>query len=393
MIIKLMKDSFYNEFETKKKLCKFIMSAEKLSMGDKCSEFESKFSNYQGRKYAVMFNSGSSANLAILQAALNSGLLKLGNEVAFSSLTWATNVMPIIQLGFKPVPVDVSLKTINVSPGEFEKIIKETKIKAFFITNLLGFCDDIKKIKDICEKNKILLFEDNCESLGSEVDGKKLGNFGFASSFSFFVGHHLSTIEGGMVCTDDLDFYNMLKMVRAHGWIRDVDQTLAKKFLENEKVDDFYARYAFFVPGYNLRPTEISGFLGLEQLKFVEQIVSKREENYLKFMDAALSNKDVLHNEYNFQSRISNFAFPLILKDEKTFEKYKKSFIDNGVEIRPIVAGSIVKQPFFKQHVSENKSKCQNAEKIHAQGFYLPNRPDLTDDEINLICDLIKGKK
>src|SRR3989344_9620202 len=202
-IIKLIKSTFYKEKETKAQLMSFISSSKQLSFGRECIKFEENFARHQGRKFSVFFNSGSFANLALVQALLNLGWLKRGDRTGFSALTWPTNVMPLIQLGLEPIPIDVELDTLNVSGKKLATILKKSGLKAFFITNLLGFCDDIDKIKNICKKEKIILIEDNCEALGTVYKDKKLGNYGLASTFSFFVGHHLSTIEGGAVCTDD----------------------------------------------------------------------------------------------------------------------------------------------------------------------------------------------
>jgi len=176
-MIKLIKSTFYKEKETKKQLIKFIGNAEQLSFGPQCQKFEEKFAKYQNRKYCIFVNSGSSANLALVQSLLNLGRIKKGDNVGFSSLTWSTNAMPLIQLGFNPVPVDVELDTLNVSSKKLLEVIKKTTIKVMLLTNLLGFCDDIDEIKKVCDKNKILLIEDNCESLGTVYKGKKLGNF------------------------------------------------------------------------------------------------------------------------------------------------------------------------------------------------------------------------
>ena len=258
-MIRLMEKTFYNEKETKRKLCDFIEKADRLSMSKECEKFEKSFSEYQGREYAVLFNSGSSANLALIQALLNLKKLKRGDEIGFSALTWATNVMPLVQLGLDPVPIDISLNNLNVNSGNFLKVLeKKINLKSLFITNLLGFCGDLDKIKEVCEERgleKIILLEDNCESLGSIYKNKKLGNFGFASTYSFFVGHHLSTIEGGMVCTDDKSLYEMLSMVRAHGWGRSLDPKNRKDLQKKNNIEDFYENYTFYTLGYNLRPT------------------------------------------------------------------------------------------------------------------------------------------
>ncbi len=178
----------------------------------KCELFEKNFAKWQKRKYCVFLNSGSSANLAIIQALLNLRKIKKGDKVGFSALTWSTNVMPLIQLGLQPIPIDIELETLNVSSELVGKIIKKHKIKMLFLTNLLGFCSDIDKIRSICDKSKVILIEDNCEALGTLYKGTKLGNYGLASTFSFYVGHHMSTIEGGAVCTDSERLANMLTL-------------------------------------------------------------------------------------------------------------------------------------------------------------------------------------
>ena len=388
--IPLIKSLFFNEKETKEKLSEYIKKESHLSMGKKCKEFEDKFSKFQGRKYSVLVNSGSSANLAIIQALLNLDELKRGDKVGFSALTWSTNVMPLIQLGLDPVPIDVSLSNLNVTSENLIKILKKEKIKALFITNLLGFCGDLDKIKDICEKEGIILIEDNCESLGSELNGKKLGNYGLASTFSFFVGHHLSTIEGGMVCTDDRRIYKALLMVREHGWSRRLEGEDSKKLKEAWRVDDFYNLYTFYSLGYNIRPTEITGFLGICQLDYINEIIFKREENFKKFKILYQLTKLIKKLDFSHMNKISNFAFPLVFNNKKDFETYKRKFIEKNIEIRPIVGGSIVQQPFFINYMrKQNKFyKCPNAEEIHKLGFYFPNNPELKESEIKKIIDV-----
>jgi CDP-6-deoxy-D-xylo-4-hexulose-3-dehydrase len=195
MAIQLIKSAFYHEMETRAKLCDFLSRPEQLSIGKYCREFEEKFAKWQERKYCVFVNSGSSANLILLQSLLNTGRLQKGDEVGFSSLTWATNPMPLMQLGYTPVPIDIELNTLNVSLDSFKRSIEGKNIKALFITNVLGFCDNIDAIAEYCESQNILLIEDNCESMGTVYKGKKLGNYGLASTFSTYIGHHMSTIE------------------------------------------------------------------------------------------------------------------------------------------------------------------------------------------------------
>ncbi|MFN7883188.1 MAG: DegT/DnrJ/EryC1/StrS family aminotransferase, partial [bacterium] len=191
-----MKNAFLNEHETKKALAEFILKADRLSMDAECLKFERKFSEHQGRKESILFNSGGSANLAMLQALKNLGRLKDGDRVAFSALTWSTNTMPIIQMGMVPVALDCDPSTLNVMSHHLEERLKQVELKALFLTNVLGFTGDIDRVRGLCAERGIILIEDNCESLGTVLPSGKAGNFGVAASFSFFVAHHMSTIEG-----------------------------------------------------------------------------------------------------------------------------------------------------------------------------------------------------
>ena len=313
-MIKLIKSTFYNEKETKEKLKKFIDRSVQLSIGPECNKFEENFAKYQGRKHCIFFNSGSSANLAVIQALLNIKRIKKGDLAGFSALTWATNPMPLIQLGLDAIPIDVELSTLNVSSNNLLAILKKYKIKLLFLTNLLGFCSDIEEIKKICKKSNIIFLEDNCESLGTIFNNKKLGNFGLASTFSFFVGHHMSTIEGGAVCTDDDELAIMLKLVRAHGWDRNLDpksqSILRKKYKVNSA---FYSKYTFYDLGFNLRPNEINAYIGNLQIKYLDEIVKKREKNFLKLAKLIYKQENKYYPiRYEHLDLVSNFAVPII---------------------------------------------------------------------------------
>ncbi len=382
-MIKLIKSTFYNEKKTKEKLCDFILKTEQMSIGPQVDKFEKNFSAWQGRKHSVMFNSGSSANLALVQVLINLGKIKSGDSVGFSAVTWATNVMPLITLNLKPVPIDIELNTLNISLAQVSESYKKHKFKCLFITNLLGFSGDMKEIALFCKKNKIILIEDNCESLGTEYKGEKLGNFGLASTFSFFVGHHMSTIEGGIVSTDDKEIDTMLRIVRSHGWDRHLTKPEQDELRKKHKVDEFYGKYTFYDIGYNLRPTEIQGFLGSDQLKYLNIIVNKREQNFKK-LSKIFSNKDFIKLDVSRLTKNSNFAFPLICSSKKIRDKYMELAKKSEIEIRPIVAGSINNQAFFSKHVSQ-KFLLKNAELVHEQGFYFGNNPDMTKSEIELL--------
>lgn len=385
-MIKLIKSSFYHEAATKQALSYFILSQDIFSMNLQCTMFENAFAARQGRKHAVFVSNGSVANLLLIQALLNSGKLQKGNKVGFSALTWPTNVMPLIQLGLEPVALDCNLQTLNVSPEILEKQI--SKLQALFLTNVLGFSDDISRIKELCQKHNVLFIEDNCEALGSQVDKTLLGNFGLASTFSFFVGHHLSTIEGGMVCTDDTDLYEQLVISRAHGWDRNVSNETQTKLRKQNKIDDFYSKYTFYDIASNFRPTEINGFIGNTQIVYWDEIIAKRIENFRRFTEALQHNPDFYTYDLSHMDRISNFAMPVICKTPALAKKYRDIFTKAGVEIRPIIAGNITKQPFYKKYVKD-VGKHPTSDLVHQNGFYFGNNPEMTDNEIATLCNLI----
>ncbi len=388
-MIKLIESTFYRERETRRKLSKFVTTNNSLSMGAMCRQFEKEFSKIQKRKNAVFTSSGSAANLILIQSLLNLGLIKKGDSIGVSSLTWATNIMPLIQLGLKPILMDCEIENLNTSKNILTKINERFMLKAVFLTNVLGLSSDIDKIQSFCQKNKILLLEDNCESLGSKVGKKLLGNFGFASTFSYFVGHHLSTIEGGMVCTDNKELAEMLKLVRAHGWDRNLSNRAKTKMRRKFGIDKFYGLYTMYDLAYNVRPNELQGFIGTEQIKYLDEIVRKRAANFEKFQEAAKDNDDVIALDTDHMDLVSNFAMPVIFKTKSLCDRYKKRFAKNRVEVRPIIAGDISKQPFFKKYI-RNKFDCKNASFIHNNGFYFGNNPEMSKKVVETLCSLLK---
>lgn len=384
-MIKLIKSTFYNEKKTKNSLIRFIKKTNQLSFGPECEKFEKKFAKFQKRKYCVFVNSGSSANLALIQALLNLGRIKKGDDVGFSAITWSTNVKPLIQLGLNPIPVDIELDTLNISSAKLTKALKKYKVKMLFLTNLLGFCDDIDEIRKVCDKNKVILIEDNCESLGTMYKGNLLGNFGLASTFSFYVGHHMSTIEGGAICTDNEQLATMLRLVRAHGWDRNLTEKKQEKLRGKHKVNStFYSRYSFYDLGYNLRPTEINGFIGNVQIDYLPVILEKRNKNFKKLARAIYSHKEKYYPiRYNHIEFLSNFAVPLICKSQKIRDELVEK-CNGKVEIRPIVGGDMTMQPFFKKYITKTYDN-PNARLAHEQGLYFGNNPELTKSELQII--------
>ena len=369
-MIPLMKSAFSHEREVREAMAQFVLSGNRLSMGQVCEAFEREFSEWQGRRYSVFVSSGSAANLSLVQALLNLGRIKRGDSVGFSALTWATNVMPLIQLGLEPVPVDVEIESLNVSQHQ---LYDAGPMRAMFLTNALGLCDKIETIAMMCEDSGTILLEDNCESLGSEHYKEKLGNFGLASTFSFYIGHHLSTIEGGMVCTDDEELADELRMVRAHGWDRQLEPQKRGK--------SFWAPYQFRNLAYNLRPTELQAVAGRTGLPFLHEAIDKRERNFREWA-SMLGSKTYPIKTHT--SRTSSFAMPLVFRNEGRFHDGVKAFREAGIEIRPIIAGDITAQPFYIRHKCRQRD-TRNAELIGRQGFYFGNCPEYDESELETI--------
>jgi CDP-6-deoxy-D-xylo-4-hexulose-3-dehydrase len=385
-VIKLIKSAFHEEDRTRAALADFVRTVDVFSMAEQCRRFEAGFAARQGRRYAVFVANGSVANLLLIQALRNLGRLRPGDRVGFSALTWPTNVMPLIQLGLTPVPLDCELATLNVSPRVLAPRLGE--LAGVFLTNVLGFCDDLPGLRDACADAGVPLLEDNCESLGSRAGGELLGDFGLAATFSFFVGHHLSTVEGGMVVTDDEELHEQLVIGRAHGWDRNLDPDAQHRLRTASGVDDFYAQYTFHELASNFRPTEIAGFLGNAQLAYWEEIVGRRAANFDRFAAAAADNDDLHRYELAHMDVVSNFAMPVVCRDAEAARRYRERFRAAGVEIRPVIAGNVTRQPFYRRHVPE-PARCPNADLVHEHGFYFGNNPDLTEAELATLCGLL----
>lgn len=383
--VPLVSSTFYEEKKTLNKLSNFVKKTKILSMGKSCLKFEKEFAKFHKSKFATLFNSGGSANLAMIQVLKNLGMLKNNDKIGFSAITWSTNVMPILQLGLRPVPLEINKEYLNVTSDEVLKKINKYKLKAIFITNILGHCGDMQKISSICKRKKVILFEDNCESLGTVTNKKLLGTYGLMSSSSFYVAHHISTIEGGMVITSDEKVDEQLKLIRANGWDRNLSNIQKKKIRKKNKINnDFEAKYIFYDLGYNLRPTEITGYLGSLQLKEIRKIIDAREKNFKIFQNILKRKNEIAKIKVDHIEKLSSFAIPMVFKNIKLKEKFVKIFQKSGIEIRPLIAGNIEKQPFFKKYV-KSKFNLKVTKQIDDCGFYFGNYPQLKPKQISII--------
>ena len=388
MMIKLVNSTFIDETVTKKALCDFIMESKKLSMGSECEKFEKDFATWQGCRFALLVNSGSSANLLLVQAMLNSGRWKVGDKIGVSAVTWSTNVMPIIQLGLIPVLIDVDIYTLNINLDALEKANESINLSGLFITNCLGLSPDLPLIAKYCLDHSIEMIEDNCESMGSALDGKKTGNFSLGASFSLFVGHHLSVIEGGIICTNNEEFYHHLMISRAHGWTRNLPKSRRESLRTKHNIDSFYEQYFFVESGFNLRPTEITGFLGNKQLSHIDMIVSEREKNYYFAKSLFEKHEKLLKIRDKGMETISSFSLPFLCEDIEIKKTLLAKCAVLGIETRPMIAGSIARQPFMKR-CDWRHTGLDGADFIHDNYFYIGNHEAFGEQEYEALEKLL----
>jgi len=360
----------------------WLASVPRLTKGAKTLEFESKFAKFLGCKHAVYCNSGSSANLLITSGLIQSGRLK-NNKIVVPQISWSTTIFPAMQLGLQPILCDCDKGNLGISVDNLKRIIKEENPAAIILVHVLGFDSNIKEILEICQENDIFVIEDTCESLGSQVDNKNLGTFGFASSFSFYFGHHISTIEGGMVCTDDDDFADIMKMIRSHGWDRDLSFNKQQKYRDENGIGGIDSLYTFYYTGFNLRSTDLQAFLGINQIDKLESIIKKRQSNYFLYREL-LNNNLWLPTLTSDQNVVSNMGYPIIIDDRDALYKELK-FQD--VECRPLISGSMGLQPAWKK--AYGACHMPNSDIIDKKGMYLPNHQDLTGDDIEKICYIV----
>ena len=362
-------------------LIEWLKTNPRLTKATRTVEFEQEWSTWLGCKYSVFVNSGSSANLAIFYGLLLSGRLK-NKKIVFPCLSWVTTLSPAIQLGLEPILCDTDSKTLGIDVKKFEEICKKENPAALMVVHALGFPNDMITLQKICKKYGVILLEDSCESVGTLVNGKKTGNLSLVSSFSTYYGHHFSTIEGGFICTNDYELYNIFKSIRSHGWSRDLDEVSRRNLQLKYGIDDFRNLYTFYYPGFNLRSTDLQAMIGSLQLKKLDEFCNKRYEN-LKLYDCLIKNPYWKIDITNFEF-VSNFAYPII---HPRSAEIVENLAENSVECRPLIAGNIARQPFFYERYGHGSFEFSNI--IHEHGLYLPNNSSMTKEEIEFVCSLV----
>jgi len=364
-----------------------VIESGNFTMGKEVSKFEEQFAEKMGTKFAVMTNSGSSANLAMMSAAkyVKNSHLNDGDVVIAPAVSWSTTYYPIHQLGFSISLVDINLDTLNIDIDKVREAIT-SRTKAILTVNLLGNPSDLIALRNIAQEYGLQLFEDNCESLGASLDGKQAGTFGRAGTYSSFFSHHISTMEGGLTVTDDEAFYQTMKSVRAHGWTRDLPD---ENHVHNKSGDDWDDLFRFVIPGYNLRPLELEGALGQTQIAKLDDFVLNRRLNAEVLLGKA---KHLNHIKFQKENGTSSwFGFSIVLLGPLSGKRAMLVGALNraGIQSRPIVTGNFAQNPVMKHLRHEPIPELTNARYIHENGLFVGNHHYLMEKQLGRLIEVL----
>lgn len=365
-------------------LIQWLSTYPRLTKGEKTIEFEKKFSEWIGSKYSVFVNSGSSANLLMIYTLKVLNKLK-NNKICVPSLCWATDLSPVLQFDMEPLLVDCNMENLSVDLFHLEKLFIEEQPSALILVSVLGLSPDMYKIIDLCKKYDVILLEDNCESQGTMYDGIKLGNFGLMSSFSTYFGHTMSTIEGGLITTNNEEVYHTLLQLRSHGWDRDLPKEKQLELRKSNLIDEFSSLYTFYVPGFNVRSTDLQAQIGIQQLMKVDEMIKNRNKNFFYYKSKLDGN--IWFPTTKSGSYTSSFAIPVICKSVEDKNNLIKELTDNNITCRPLISGSMGTQPFYTKLYGVNK--LTNCTKLDECGIYVPNHDKMTTEDIDIICNIL----
>lgn len=370
-----------NEFEAINR----VIESNRFTIGPEVEMFENEFADYFGSKHAIMVNSGSSANLVAMASLILSDNYDLnrGDEIIVPAVSWATTYSVLHQYGLKLKFVDIDLNTFNINLDDLELAISDDT-KAIFAVNLLGNPNEFDRLIEICNNYNLILIEDNCESMGAKYKNKFTGTFGILGTFSTFYSHHMATMEGGMVVTDDNELCDIIKSVRSHGWTRNLSKN--SKFHKKQD-DEFYEMFNFIFPGYNVRPIEMEAAIGREQLKKLDNFLINRKENGKYFTELFSQLKSV-----SIQKNVddnSYFGFSLIFENNCQRKKFIDLCNENNIECRPIVAGNFTKNKVIEYFDYTIYGNLKNADVLHNNGLFIGNHHFNINDKLDEIFNLL----
>lgn len=356
----------------------------RLTKGKRTVQYEEKWSRWLGMDYSVFCNSGSSANLLMYYALLLSGRLK-NKKVIVPSVGWVTSVAPAIQFGFEPIICEADPETFGLDLNHLESLLKEHNPSTVLMVQVLGVPHKMAEMTALKEKYGFFLLEDACAAIGAAYRGRKVGTFGDMSSFSSYFGHQFSTIEGGLVSTNDPKLRDLLLMLRSHGWSKDLSPQEHQSYIDRYQIDDFHSPFVFYIPGFNLRSTDLNAFIGLGQMDKLDQIVKRRRENHARY--AKNFEGKLVFQKCDPESTICSISFGALAASREERRQIVSALEETGIETRIFSAGNLGLHPFWYERYG--KASFPMADRIHTQGFFLPNHPSLKLDEVDFISDIV----
>jgi CDP-6-deoxy-D-xylo-4-hexulose-3-dehydrase len=363
-------------------LVSFIQRTKRFTQFTKVKEFEDAFAKWQGCKYAVFVNSGSSANLMLVNAAKQLGGWRDGDEVIVPAVTWPTTITPVMQCGLTPVFADVNLTDLSFDYDRIESKIT-SRTRGIFVAHLLGFPANVTRLKELVGSRDISILEDCCESQGAMLNKVRVGNLGLGGSFSFYWGHHMTTVEGGMLCTADEDLFKLLVLKRSHGLARELPIEFHSDLMTKYADIDF--NFLFLTDGFNLRNTEFNAVLGMAQLSRIEEFIHIRNQNYHRFLAMCKrypSELIVLEGQ-----DISSFTLPFLFRQEERKRAFQEVIRKAEIESRPLISGNLLHQPFLRQYYEPDS--YPNADFIHTNAFYIGNNQFVDKARLDVLEELM----
>lgn len=366
-------------------LIEWLKTYPRLTKGKLTLEFEAKWSKWLGMKHSVLCNSGSSANLLMFYALLVSGRLK-NKKVIVPSVGWVTTIAPAIQFGFEPIMCETDPDTFGLDLAHLEELLIKHDPGTVIMVQVLGVPHKMPELAKLKKKYNFFLLEDACAAIGASAYGQKVGSFGDMSSFSFYFGHQMSTIEGGAVSTNDKQLFDLLLMLRSHGWSKDVDKAKHESLVCEHGIDDFHTPFVFYEPGFNVRATDLNAFIGLGQIDKLEWIVKRRHENHERY-------KKHFAEDFYFQkptdstAKLCSISFGLVADDTEQRKRIVTALTQNGIETRIFSAGNLGLHPFWYKRYG--KGSFPVADRIHHCGLFLPNNPSLKLEDVDFIAGVV----
>lgn len=366
-------------------LIEWLQTGPRLTKGALTLEFEAKWGRWIGREHSVFCNSGSSANLLMFYALLLSGKLK-NKKVIVPSAGWVTSIAPAIQFGFEPIMCEADPDTFGLDLHCLEVLLQKHQPSTVLMVQVLGVPHKMDSLMALKEKYGFILLEDACASIGSSTFGRKIGTFGDMASFSFYFGHQMSTIEGGMVSTENPHFRDLLLMSRSHGWSKDLEPAGHQALVERYEIDDLHKPFVFYEPGFNLRSTDLNAFLGLRQIEKLDWTAGRRHENHMQYKKR-LGEKFRIQRWQDPDSLISSISFCAIAENPEQRNAIATALTENGIETRLYTAGNLGLHPFWSNRYGQAHFKT--ADQLHASGFFLPNHPSLKKEDVEFISQVV----